>query len=544
MLERFLWRQKRMMLLVVVAVMAVLAVAHLIPGSARHIGVLLFVDAVVIFLGGPLFALWWQHWREWLPWRGEASSRGVLRQIDAEIDAANGVRRFGNPSFWSFWVGPGFAVLTPRWLVRVGGAGMRAVPVNDILWIFLSRCRYVTWAVRRRALGLRLYFRGDRWAFIALDDEAEMDAALDELLRRRPGIAAGYDDEWLKLLADGPEAFNTRIRREREEWQSLPSDEREARHSESMWRLHAAVQDLPRYANDPFERFTWSPRPPFGPGKPWSVDDAKRRQPRPQLRATLRAERPRPFVWSAISLAAGGFTVPALAYNVLRASFGVDPFRGLPAAEWVRLAAALVFFAIWTWVVCRFVHRSFRPELMRRLTAFGAPDRVIAQVDQELRGEEVWVVGPPFYADAVKRPNYVALTRSWLLQVRRGRTMLVRLEDLVWVYKRRDPGPAWLPWVSRCYELGCRTRDGAAWYVMTTIEGDIDRLFEEVLERRPAVLVGWGDECLDLMEQGPEAIAKAYDARAAEFAKLAPAEREAWLDASYARFTELAWNAE
>lgn len=198
----------------------------------------------------------------------------------------------------------------------------------------------------------------------------------------------------------------------------------------------------------------------------------------------------------------------------------------------------------WWWLIDRFVYRTFRHELGRRLAELGDPKHVIAGIDKELRGENVWVTGSLHYASPIRPPKYIAVTPNWLFQARFGYTVLLRLAELIWVFKRRRPGPAWLPWDTRRYELNCRTRDGREWCVRTSDEEEIDRLFEQLLERRPALLVGWGGECLDLQEQGPAAVAAAYDGRAAEFEKLAPKAREAWLDASCRRFEEWAWNAE
>ena len=97
--------------------------------------------------------------------------------------------------------------------------------------------------------------------------------------------------------------------------------------------------------------------------------------------------------------------------------------------------------------------------------------------------------------------------------------------------------------------MGCEiapthTRDGAVWHPFAAAEEEIDRLFEEVLERRPGLLVGWGGECLDLMERGPYALATSYDQRAFEFERLPTAKREEWLDASWKRYAEHTWNME
>ncbi len=549
MLEQMLQRQRRVLLLAALAGLAVLVFGYTVAGlvDPANFGPGLLLVAAFLGAGMLVFAFAWQHYRSWL-FPLERRVRGgawqIVRWIDAEIAADTDVAQFGDLRSASPWAGPRFIALTPSWLARVGRNGIQTVVLDDVPWVFLRRCRYVRWGLRHHALGLRVYCRGDRWEFIPLDDAAEMDAAVEEMARRRPEIAVLYYDDLVQLLAQGPTSFAERAVRERGAWRTAPAEQREAHGDDMLSRLHSEVQLLPRFAEDPFASFARTPRPPYGPGRKWSPEAGLAPRVRPQLSQTLRAERRRPFVWSLISLAAGGYCIPIVVYHGVMDLFGWDPFRGLPAAEWCRFGAALAFFAIWTWVIYRFVYRSFRHDLWRRLAELGEPAEVIDRVDAELRGDNVWVTGTPFYADGVRRPDFIAVTASWLMHARPGQAVLVRVPDVVWAYKRRKPGPAWLPWSSRRYDVGCRTRDGAVWYIESRHEIDIDLLFQELLERRPALLAGWGGECLDLLERGPAALAAAHDARAAEFEGLAAEKREAWLDESWQRYRELVWNVE
>jgi hypothetical protein len=532
MLERFVWYQR---------LFAVLA--GLLIGGAVAVG--LYERVIPVCLGVVLFffflavftALWKQPgaWLKTLAPYGDP--RDVLRRIDAEIMTGREVRWFGVSQFWALYGAPAFVVLTAGWLLRVGPARITAVPLDDILWVFLRRCQSVPKEQKHHTLGLRVYCRDDCWQFIPLDGPAELDAVLDELLRRRPGIAVGYRDELLAALAEGPTNFAERVGREQRDLSSLSAEERDAQHTDKMVRLHDEEQSLDRYDDDPFEGTAWVPRPPFGVGRGWSIATARKLQPR--LSYTLWAESRRPLAWAAVSFVLGGFAILLFAHRPIISLYG--------GSRHERLAHLIVlgtFAAVWAGVVARFVYRGFRPDLRRRLAEFGDPVGVLAGIDGELRGGDVWLRGMPAYASLLRPANYIAVTCNWLLQVRPGGAVLVPLPHLAWVYKRRHPGPAWLPWSRRHYELGCRTRDGRAWYVVADTEEEIDRLFEEVLERRPAVLVGWGGECLDLLERGPAAVAAAYDARAAGFAVLPPEKREAWLDESWQRFTDLVWHVE
>ena len=147
------------------------------------------------------------------PWR-------ALRRIDAEIDAGREVLQFGAARRAALSVPPGFAVLTPSWLVRVGPAkhSICAVPIADILWVFVRRCTSAPGDLKEHAQGVRIYCRDDRWERIPLDDPVEMDEPIAELLRRRPGIAVGYRDELLKELAEGPQRLAELVKREEDEW--------------------------------------------------------------------------------------------------------------------------------------------------------------------------------------------------------------------------------------------------------------------------------------------------------------------------------------
>src|SRR6266568_2494097 len=62
--------------------------------------------------------------------------RDVLRRIDAEIAAGRDVRIFGDWNGWRLWAAPDLVVFTPTWLVQVNAAGVSAVRLDDILWVF------------------------------------------------------------------------------------------------------------------------------------------------------------------------------------------------------------------------------------------------------------------------------------------------------------------------------------------------------------------------------------------------------------------------
>src|SRR5262245_60724103 len=129
----------------------------------------------------------------------------VFREIDAEIAAGSDVRTFGGWNAWNPLAAPDLVVFTPGWLVQVNAAGVSAVRLDDVLWVF-KRSRVVSspwWDREFVSHAIRVYFRPDQWELLSLASPEAVDEVIEELLRRRPEVLTGYFDETREMaLAD------------------------------------------------------------------------------------------------------------------------------------------------------------------------------------------------------------------------------------------------------------------------------------------------------------------------------------------------------
>lgn len=189
----------------------------------------------------------------------------------------------------------------------------------------------------------------------------------------------------------------------------------------------------------------------------------------------------------------------------------------------------------WWWLAFRLTYYTFTLDLKRDLGRHGTMRAVMNEIDAELRTiPDVFVRGR-FNELFVAKDDYIALTPHWMVQVAPYRAAVIRLDDLVWFYKRVIARRVWVRSASYRIQLACRLRDGSVRYVEGNEEW-LDELAEELLERRPGVLVGWGGENFDLAAPGPAALTAAYEGRAGRFAELPPEQSEAWLDEGFERY--------
>jgi hypothetical protein len=206
----------------------------------------------------------------------------------------------------------------------------------------------------------------------------------------------------------------------------------------------------------------------------------------------------------------------------------------------VTVGYLLVVIGSWCGFICRLIFFSPSRRLERALSRYGQTDRVMGEIDRELRETPVVWLCPqqPRWSS-----TFIALTPNWLIQVRSAGAEVIKLDELVWIYKRAPRHRVWVWSTRERARLGCRLRYRNDYY----LEGrarDLDELAEELLEMRPGLLSGWQSEYVDLLGRGPAALWAAYEKRATEFARLSPDERDAWLDENCARFDAAVLNLE
>jgi hypothetical protein len=139
--------------------------------------------------------------------------------------------------------------------------------------------------------------------------------------------------------------------------------------------------------------------------------------------------------------------------------------------------------------------------LVRELSRLCEADAVAAAVDAEVRaGAEPFARGR------------VLLTRSWLLYATVLHLSVIRLADVVWVFKRvtqhRTNG---LP-TGRDFELILRTSRRGTWSVCAR-EREVDRLLAELAVRLPGVLAGYDAELDRCWLLDPDGVIRAVEDR-------------------------------
>src|SRR5437016_2502537 len=84
--------------------------------------------------------------------------------------------------------------------------------------------------------------------------------------------------------------------------------------------------------------------------------------------------------------------------------------------------------------------------LWRQAAAYGEPGDVLAAIDAEVAaGHDVRVFGRTVAWDQWFAPDLVLLTPSWFVRATRAGLVVVRLDDVLWVFRfrRRGDSPFW-----------------------------------------------------------------------------------------------------
>src|SRR5262245_51147989 len=264
MIERMISRHRNVRLLGLAGAVLLCGVAFAVSGQVPQV----ILPASVVFCLLIYFApmLFTSRWTAGgMPLTASArqhgSPRDTLRRIDAEIAAGRDVRFFGT---WRFWTPPDLIIFTPNWLVQINAAGVSAVRLDDVLWVFKrSRVMMQTWGRERVVHGLRVYYRPDYWEVFPLSSPDAVDDVLGELLRRRPEVLAGHFEEHLAAAVTGTIAAE--VERRRNEWAEASPSRRDARRREQRRELNEATQHLALADRDPFDA-AWRTTP--GPAEP------------------------------------------------------------------------------------------------------------------------------------------------------------------------------------------------------------------------------------------------------------------------------------
>jgi hypothetical protein len=546
MLEGFLRRQRRLFRLgalayALFALIGLLAVCS--PGGG--------IAVLVLFYSSPLAVVVTLLWRgDWLSPAGRALLRKtgvhgdawtILRAIDAEAAGPEALW-VGERATWRFWSLPRFALVTPNWLVQTDPEGVTLVKLADVLWVF-RRCRSDStgWGGRHLAHGYRIYYQPGSLETVSMPSPADADAVLGEILRHRPELLAGFGEPMRGMLAAGPAGFAAELQRRRGEWDRATEDERSAWQTEQLRKLDDQVQQLQWAEADPLtEQVSRKDSTALQPQLPAGSQGTSDPSSELSLSTMMAAERVHLNV-----LLAFAAVVTVSMTMICCMPFLTYPSSPGPGSTLVLMALYGAFVSgPWAAYFWRTRFRPILPRIRAELERHGAWRDVLRQIDEELQGGSEWFAGywalglQPFRTDAL------AVTRSWLIQVRPGRCVLVQLSDLVWVHKEVVPRRHLLPGPEFCFHLGCRLRGGETRIIRVASETILHQLFEVLLERRPGLLCGMHGSYRELAARGPAALTDAYERRAAEFAQLGEPQREEWLDLSWNDFQALIYNPE
>lgn len=496
-----------------------------------------YVVFVVTQIVGWLFRSRWG--------RGASSDKSPLRQaacygdpaavlgaIDAEIAARRDVCIFGRTIDWQTGFAPNLVLLTPSWLVQANRDGLTLVRLDDLVWVFrFRRLGRNDYGIASRTHGFRVCVSSDELKEFPIADEAEVDAILEEIQRRRPAIFAGFDETCRELLSQGAGRMAEEAHRRRREWSALDDAGRERWRAEQREALDKSAQFLSSRARDKLrDALEASARSRQGLTGPPPDRDAGI-----SVAGITAVERVRSTSTALVAVLA---TIPLLLLTV-----GTFPRAGLDERIGIVATTGTLIAAGWTAFALRYVIWSPARRLGNLLRRHGPT--VINDIDADLRATATrWTYGRWPRSILYSQPDFMAIGAVWLIQMRPGHAELVRLTDLAWVHERVVPKRLWGLGDRYRFDLVGRLRDGSSMSIRADDEAELAELLDELLERRPALLTGWRGDWMALLEAGPNELVAAYEERERQYAALPPEKRESWLDESFDLFQRFVENVE
>src|SRR5262245_4167554 len=131
--------------------------------------------------------------------------------------------------------------------------------------------------------------------------------------------------------------------------------------------------------------------------------------------------------------------------------------------------------------------------ILRRLSAFGPPDQVAAEIDAELaQTDMVLTFGQPVRPFRISRTDKfpILVTPSWLLQFGELGLRVARLNDITWYYKKIDTIRYNLGFKDRWYSVVVHKSNGQQ-EECHQAEAEVDRLIKELMILLPGVRCGY-----------------------------------------------------
>jgi hypothetical protein len=155
------------------------------------------------------------------------------------------------------------------------------------------------------------------------------------------------------------------------------------------------------------------------------------------------------------------------------------------------------------------------------LSRYGDVDSLIDQIDSEVvqsSDERLLARLPKTIVDSSS--DCTVMTQNWLLHFGRKRLWIIRVDDILWVYKRINVRPSFWVGGRLQFTVSVIADRGRSSEIIVGQEALADQLLAHVIHRRPAILVGYQMAWADLAKDGVTALRSAVREREEHWASL------------------------
>lgn len=160
---------------------------------------------------------------------GPHGIKTAIKEIDRELADESSMWMVGRWPGSEFSAQPDAFALTKNWLVQFRPRGSVAIHLSELFWIWkrvVPRFSILAMSPNQYQLGCML--RSGEKRFVVLDTEGELNRLIEELLRRSPALATGWQPKWLDLANLGPKAIESERQARIRAFERLTPSEREA----------------------------------------------------------------------------------------------------------------------------------------------------------------------------------------------------------------------------------------------------------------------------------------------------------------------------
>jgi hypothetical protein len=243
----------------------------------------------------------------------------------------------------------------------------------------------------------------------------------------------------------------------------------------------------------------------------------------PTLRQLMRMERfGRIRTWCV----AGTILLLDLGILYLACPLSPDDWEGFFVFQFMISAPTVAFVAL---SLGRFDKGKTRRDLHHFLARYGDVRKQTEQIDSELHMtaevHEFDYMPSRFRGTS----GTILLTKSWLLSFGPESICFLRVDDILWFFKRYEVRNQWWGISHRpVVQLSCLTNRGMLYALAPVHDDTVDELIEFLAWRRPEALFGFSDDWRNLAEEGMTAVREEVTKRRAEWERLSKFQRGDW----------------